>query len=590
MEHQQSDSATFCSIDLGKLESESYAKQNTSIEFLVESSNSSHQTDKVAPEASNFVKSRFSIKRLFISGGKIARRCPATETKPTPVPLVQQGLNTFNSSPFYSLICKLARKLEPKLKAAFDPYQEQFPPKSFSTPAKAWYNLPTEDDGSHSWPFSETWPPRFIVDLRLHLPLVLTTILAIMVPISLIQQYAYPASQNVGNRPGYDCMHSGDFNLRGTDVNFGHMIFAQAKAIDLTWNALVGRGMQALLIFLSCKVFFAVLLHIVERNPVTYELFAAMSLAPTTTKGIRPMAHAVVINSDFRSRLMLTWLLITTVYIAITPILVDALSGYRAIQSTVLQLADGGKLDVSSGFTATAFESLTRQQPPDYDDFDTVTNKWVIRAASFELWANDTHVYYSGHYRISTPTQNTSDVYSAWCMNATTSVLFLSADHYGYFGAEGPLQLYDDSSCEAWFPLAPIIRQAYGVWNKTLLRDKDNYDGAWALGTWILYVYASVHCELFQKGRGFGTWRAIMDISASLRETIGDRNLCAYAEAELSGNIRARNMVMYKTYEGEKGDPRFGLCETAAAGQSQSQHCQTESVGRLKLDWEREYG
>lgn len=174
------------------------------------------------------------------------------------------------------------------------------------------------------------------------------------------------------------------------------MVFAQAKAIDLAWNALVGRGIQAFLIFISCKVFYAVLMHISERNPVTYELFAAVSLTPTMTNGLRPMAKAVIVNSDLKSRLMLVWLLITTVYIALTPILVDALSGYRAIQSTVLQLADGHKLDVSSGFTSNAYRNLIRNNPPDYHDFDSETGQWGKKVASFKPWSNATHLYFSG--------------------------------------------------------------------------------------------------------------------------------------------------------------------------------------------------
>ncbi len=73
----------------------------------------------------------------------------------------------------------------------------------------------------------------------------------------------------------------------------------------------------------------------------------------------------------------------------------------------------------------------------------------------------------------------------------------------------------------------------------------------------------------------------VMDMSESLKEVIGNRNLCAYAEADLNGNIRGRNMVRYETYDGEKGSKRFGLREA---------YQRNSTAERLKLEWEREYG
>lgn len=249
-----------------------------------------------------------------------------------------------------------------------------------------------------------------------------------------------------------ECRHTGDFNLKGTDVNFGQMVFAQAKAIDLAWNAFVGRGMQALLIFISCKLFYAVLMYISERHPVTHELFAAVALTPTGTNGIRPLVKAVVFNSDLKSRLMLLWLLGTTAYIALTPILVDALSGYRAMQATVLQLPDGSKLDVSSGFTSDAYQNLRRDQPPNYMNFDNLAGKWYEQTANFKVTSNATMIYFSGLYRLDDHGQNISDTFSSSCINTTTSVLFYSADHYTCFRGGSPLKIVRRSELSSLVP------------------------------------------------------------------------------------------------------------------------------------------
>lgn len=208
-------------------------------------------------------------------------------------------------------------------------------------------------------------------------------------------------------------------------------------------------------------------------------------------------------------------------------------------ESTVLQLADGHKLDVSSGFTSNAYLNLTRNSPPDYQDFDSETGQWAKKAASFKLWSNATHLYFYGRYRINTPSQNVSDVYSASCINSTTSVLFLNADHYSYFGGAGPLQLYDDPSCEVWYPLAPVIRDAYGVWNKSYLRSDDNYECVSRdVYTWVRILYHSFGLHLFWKER------ATENQGLTCRCRDSHTSYCSYihASAEHGHLVRGRCM------------------------------------------------
>ncbi|KAK0128341.1 hypothetical protein ONS95_000316 [Cadophora gregata] len=603
-----STTCSFIDVESGYLgglnRGDSYASQDCLVQTGKESP---HGDEKLPSESSTLREERkghLNVRSIFSKRKHHSNSRKSTELQTTSDSRFRNMCQKIQTSQLGSIFWLIGR-LQTQVKPDFDEYQEKFPPKSFPTPEQTWYNIPSKDDGSHSWPLTEIWPPAFIIDLRKHIPIFMAMFVAVVLPICLIQRYAYPATQKVGNRPGYDCMHTGDFNLRGTDVNLGQMPFAQAKAIDLAWNAVVGRGMQAFLIFISCKLFYAVLMYTSERHPVTYELFAAVSLTPTGTNGIRPLAKAIIFNSNTKVRLMLVWLLGSTVYIALTPILVDALSGYRAIQATVLQLADGSKLDVSSGFTSNAYQNLERNQPPDYLDFNSFTGKASNRTPNFELVSNTTMIYFSGQYRLNYHGQNISEVFSSSCINTTTSVLFFSTDHYTYFRGGSPLMIYEDPSCRFWFPLAPVINEgAYGVWNQTFLRHQGNYEcvskdiytwgfsyellliyscisGAWTLGTWAIYVYASVHSELLQKGRMFGTWRAVMDISESLKEMIGENNLCAYTERELSRSLQGRNMAMYKSYEGVKGNIRFGLREIRPG---------TRDRGRLKLEWAREYG
>lgn len=105
--------------------------------------------------------------------------------------------------------------------------------------------------------------------------------------------------------------------------------------------------------------------------------------------------------------------------------------------------------------------------------------------------------------------------------------------------------------------------------------------GAWILGTWILYVYSSVHSETIQKGRGFGPWRAVIDLGDALRETLSGVDLCAYSDDELRRNIRGRNWVTYRHAPRRDGRSSFGLKEVEVGEGGEE---------RLQFEWERDYG
>ncbi len=152
---------------------------------------------KEAPPKDRFQSSMFSKRRRY------PLPTEAPDSNPHSEPILHRALQFVKPSCIYNFFNE---RFTPTIKVEYDACQDQFPLKGFPTPKRTWYNIPTKDDGSHSWPFTEIWPPQFIVDLRRHIPLFVVMFLAIAVPICLVQQYAYPVTQKVGNRPGYDCM------------------------------------------------------------------------------------------------------------------------------------------------------------------------------------------------------------------------------------------------------------------------------------------------------------------------------------------------------------------------------------------------
>ncbi len=112
------------------------------------------------------------------------------------------------------------------------------------------------------------------------------------------------------------------------------MRFAQAKAIDLAWNTLVGRSLQTVISIFTYKVFMKALMRITEQNTITYEIYAALALSTTKLSAIKPLSKALYSKLDWRARFSMFWLLISTIYLATFPTLMDAITGYQAARLT----------------------------------------------------------------------------------------------------------------------------------------------------------------------------------------------------------------------------------------------------------------
>lgn len=90
---------------------------------------------------------------------------------------------------------------------------------------------------------------------------------------------ASPFSFDCGSSPGHIDMSTVSPGLLGIDMKFGRLSFDEAKGIDLAWNVLVGRGVQAILSVVSYRVFSDALLRAAEMTHLSYDLYASLSLS-----------------------------------------------------------------------------------------------------------------------------------------------------------------------------------------------------------------------------------------------------------------------------------------------------------------------
>jgi hypothetical protein len=63
------------------------------------------------------------------------------------------------------------------------------------------------------------------------------------------------------------------------DHPFGVLSFGMAKFIDLVWDIVISRGGQALLGWITYKVYTAALMKIMETHIVSYDLYASLTLS-----------------------------------------------------------------------------------------------------------------------------------------------------------------------------------------------------------------------------------------------------------------------------------------------------------------------
>jgi hypothetical protein len=117
---------------------------------------------------------------------------------------------------------------------------------------------------------------------------------------------------------------------------FGEMTFTQAKAIDLVWNTIAGRCLQAALAAIAYKVLTQALMLTSEREAIPYELFCVLSISAMSGKAFWKLLKATFSKFTIRTRVVVFWLLISTGYLLLFPTLIDAVSGYQATQLTLV--------------------------------------------------------------------------------------------------------------------------------------------------------------------------------------------------------------------------------------------------------------
>jgi hypothetical protein len=131
-------------------------------------------------------------------------------------------------------------------------------------------------------------------------------------------------------------------------LTWGHLTFSQAKAIDVVWDIVIGRGGQAILLFVAFKVFTMALSRTMETTPVSYGTFQSMAF--TSPNFVSPflLVRDFATNRGLRARLAVAWTIIASIFVLAFPSLNDTVSGYSTNVEAFLKDNNGSLIPWSN--------------------------------------------------------------------------------------------------------------------------------------------------------------------------------------------------------------------------------------------------
>lgn len=97
------------------------------------------------------------------------------------------------------------------------------------------------------------------------------------------------------------------------DFTFGNLTISGARAIDLSWNLFVDRGLQFSVGWASYQVVTGVLLCITEKVPVSYEVFVALVFNTNSMAAVHKLVTAVRSTPGFRFKATFIALLLSAI-------------------------------------------------------------------------------------------------------------------------------------------------------------------------------------------------------------------------------------------------------------------------------------
>ncbi|KIW12230.1 hypothetical protein PV08_09506 [Exophiala spinifera] len=131
-------------------------------------------------------------------------------------------------------------------------------------------------------------------------------------------------------------------------LGFGRLSFSAAKALTVSWDIILGRGGQALMVWISYIVYSKALVRSMESSPVTYGTFEAVTLQSGSLVSLLKLTRDFATNRTLQARFAMVWMIISGIFVLSFQTLISAMAGYTANIDAYVQLPSGSMEPYSS--------------------------------------------------------------------------------------------------------------------------------------------------------------------------------------------------------------------------------------------------
>jgi len=124
-------------------------------------------------------------------------------------------------------------------------------------------------------------------------------------------------------------------------VAWGRMSFPLAKFIDVVWDTVVGRGVQALLAWTTYAISSQYLTIAIREAPVSYTTYEALAFVPPTFIRTLRLAGDLLMRRGTIARLIILWIVLSSLFVLSFSSWATAMTGYSSITYAVMKTYDG---------------------------------------------------------------------------------------------------------------------------------------------------------------------------------------------------------------------------------------------------------
>ncbi|EOD47494.1 hypothetical protein UCRNP2_5729 [Neofusicoccum parvum UCRNP2] len=293
--------------------------------------------------------------------------------------------------------------------------------------------------------------------------------------------------------------------LFGISHSAGRFSWKQAKAIDVTYDLVVGRGVQALLIWISYPIFLGALLRNAETTAIRYETYASMAFQHGSWKSPWYLLKAAFSIRGARAKITMLFLVCSTCWILVVPTFLDLMSGYVVKTEAMIRLSNGflepwvrATYEVDGREYRVSDRSFYTSVPSLNGTFHLRNESWPARHlfSLDDTIPGSTYQFGQANKDEFVCATNARDSSYEWGMSAGLIML--------------------------WIPLMT----------------------AWCVGLYILWFDVHRNSQLWRKGRRLGTWRLILDLAGAVTEHLGP-DLSTLSDKQLEKQIEQQGPVGY---------------------------------------------